>query len=264
VNVPAEPVHVLADPVRLEQIVGNLLNNASKYTHPGGSIRLTVKSAGDGDARQALISVEDDGSGIDPEKLPHVFDLFMRATRSIDQQYGGLGVGLTLVRRLVEMHAGTVRAESEGLGKGSRFTVSLPALAAHAAAAPAVPEGTRAEASPRRVLIVDDSADNIDTLAMALSQGTHDVRTAASGARALEIAAEFRPEFVFIDIGMPGMDGYELARRLRAKASTADARLIALSGYGHAAARGSATDAGFADYLIKPVDPEKILRLIES
>jgi two-component system CheB/CheR fusion protein len=265
-TLPAQPLHVDADPVRLEEIVGNLLNNASKYTQPGGHIRLTVTTSKDDgqNAKQALIRVEDDGAGIAPDDLPHVFDLFMRATRSIDQQYGGLGVGLTLVKRLVEMHGGTVRAESDGLGKGSCFTVRLPAVLSQAHSLPAVIDSSNEEPCARRILIVDDSVDHIDTLAMALRTGPHEVRIAESGARALEIAAQFRPEFVFIDIGMPGMDGYELARRLREKEATASARLIALSGYGHAAARDSASDAGFAEYLVKPVDPRKILSLIQS
>jgi two-component system CheB/CheR fusion protein len=264
-SVPPEAILTLGDELRIEQIVGNLLDNASKYTPEGGEIRLSVersagtysgsvsKAAGD----EAVIRVRDNGIGIAADKLPHVFDLFMRATRSIDHHYGGLGVGLTLVRRLTEMHGGRVEAHSAGAGKGSEFVVHLPLdtpaerRKAHAPAA----RGRAAE--PCRVLVVDDNLDNLESTAMALRLFEHEVETAHSGRHALEIAPEFKPEVVVIDLGMPGMDGLELARQLRERGEDG-VRLVALSGYGHDEARRRARAAGFAKYLVKPASPEDL------
>jgi two-component system CheB/CheR fusion protein len=265
VDLPNEALHVLGDTVRLEQIIGNLLHNASKYTEDRGNVWLTIeRSSEDTQARkEVVISVRDDGIGIEPEKLRNVFDLFMRATRSIDQRYGGLGVGLTLVRRLVELHRGSVEARSAGIGKGSEFIVRLPALAIGAETTIAKSEQRRDQADvSRRILVVDDRLDNADTLAIALRAKHHDVQMANSGASALELAQQFAPEVVLIDIGMPEMDGYELARRLRQKMGASQPRLIALSGYGQESAKRQAHAAGFDAYLVKPVDIELIVQAL--
>jgi CheY-like chemotaxis protein len=212
----------------------------------------------------AVISVRDDGTGIDADKLPHVFNLFMRATQPASRRYSGLGVGLTLVRRLVELHGGSVVARSEGEGRGSEFTVRLPTVhaeAREALRAAAAPPSVPAEAA-RRVLIVDDNIDSAESLAMVLRDGPHEVKIANSGAAAVEISAAFKPDAAIIDIGMPDMDGYEVAKRLRWLNGTKSTRLIALSGYGHESARARARDAGFDDYLVKPVEMEKILEVI--
>jgi two-component system CheB/CheR fusion protein len=266
---PTQPVYVAGDPVRLEQVIGNLLHNASKYTDKGGNVWLTVEQCpGAQNAtaqREVVISVKDDGVGIEPDKLGHVFDLFMRATRSIDQKYGGLGVGLTLVRRLVEMHHGTVEARSEGPGKGSEFIIRLPALALAAeTAAAATAQARPRDDTPRRVLVVDDSVDHAETLAIALRARRHEVQVADNGARALEIAAAFAPQIALIDIGMPEMDGYELARRLRHKMSGERVKLIALTGFGQESAKQRAREAGFDAYLVKPVEIERVVEALVS
>jgi CheY-like chemotaxis protein len=188
----------------------------------------------------------------------------MRATRSIDQKYGGLGVGLTLVRRLVELHGGNVQARSEGAGKGSEFIVKLPALPPQSDAAGPIVERRHSGHAARRILVVDDSLDNAETLAMALRTGEHEVEVADSGRLALQIAARFHPDAVIIDIGMPDMDGYELARRLREGPGTQSATLVALSGYGHDAARQEAWQAGFDEYFVKPVDINRIVELLDD
>ena len=264
-SLPLEPLHVLGDAVRLEQIVTNLVNNASKYTPDGGNIWLTLASeiSPDGN-REAVVTVRDDGIGIEPAKVPQVFDLFMRATRSIDHKYGGLGVGLTLVRRLVELHGGLVLAHSDGPGRGSTFTVRLTALPQRMDRAPPLVPSRSARNGARRVLVVDDSADQVETLGMILGAGGHTVRTARSGAEALELAAVFAPDVAILDIGMPDMDGLELARRLKALPGSERRVLIALSGYGEASARQRALDEGFDEYLVKPVDMDRILDLIET
>ncbi|HEY0337440.1 MAG TPA: ATP-binding protein, partial [Burkholderiales bacterium] len=267
VDLPNEDLHVLGDTVRLEQIIGNLLHNASKYTEDRGNVWLTIaRHSSTEDTRaqnEVVISVRDDGIGIEPEKLRNVFDLFMRATRSIDQRYGGLGVGLTLVRRLVELHRGSVEARSAGIGKGSEFIVRLPALAIGAETTIAKSEQRRDQSGvSRRILVVDDRLDNADTLAIALRAKHHDVQMANSGASALELAQQFAPEVVLIDIGMPEMDGYELARRLRQKMGASQPRLIALSGYGQESAKRQAHAAGFDAYLVKPVDIELIVQAL--
>jgi two-component system CheB/CheR fusion protein len=264
-SLPLEPVHVLGDPIRLEQIVSNLVSNASKYTPEGGEIWVTLalEISADG-SREAVVVVKDSGIGIDADKLPHVFDLFMRATRAIDQKYGGLGVGLTLVRRLTELHGGTVYAHSDGEGKGSTFTVRLPALPQRVDAEPSRVESAQKRNGSRRVLVVDDSSDHADTLRILLSEAGHTARTARSGTEALEVAAEFRPEVAILDIGMPEMDGCELARQLKALADSEQCRLIALSGYGQADVRQRALDAGFEEYLVKPIEARKILDLLET
>lgn len=263
------PVLVHGDPVRIEQIVGNLLDNASKYTAQGGRITIAVDAPAESasaaaDERQVVIRVQDNGIGIPAEKLPHVFDLFMRATRSVDHQYGGLGIGLTLVRRLTELHGGSVAARSEGPGRGSEFIVRLPAItSASSAASTGQARSLEALTRKQRILIVDDNVDNAESLALTLRLSRQEVQVAASGIEALELARRFSPEACLIDIGMPHMDGCELARRLRELPATRSVRLIALSGYGQEDAKQRARDAGFDAYLVKPASADAIARALE-
>jgi PAS domain S-box-containing protein len=252
VTLPPEAVRLEADATRLAQVVGNLLANAAKYTAEGGHVWLTAEREGG----TAVLRVRDTGVGIPPDMLGKVFDLFTQVDRSLARSEGGLGIGLTLVKNLVELHGGTVGAYSEGPGKGSEFVVRLPVLPTPQApdAGPAEPAPGRAP-PPRRVLVVDDNADAADSLAMLLRVDCHEVRTAHDGPTALETAEWFRPEVVFLDIGLPRMDGYEVARQLRQRPGLKGARLVAVTGYGQGEDRRRAQDAGFDLFMTKPVDP---------
>jgi two-component system, chemotaxis family, CheB/CheR fusion protein len=259
VTLPPRALYVEGDLVRLTQVVSNLLNNASKYTGDGGSIQLAVHAV---DA-QVEISVTDDGVGIAPEMLPRVFDLFAQGDKTLDRAQGGLGLGLTLVRSLVELHGGSVEARSAGQGRGSQFLVRLPLLDVP----PPQPrvEEPGAAARPRhtrRVLVVDDNVDSAESLAMILSLEGHEVRVAHAGEGALETAAQFLPEVVVLDIGLPGMSGYDVARHLRGRRESADALLIALTGYGGPEAAVRVKAAGFDHHLVKPVVPAQLKTLI--
>jgi CheY-like chemotaxis protein len=212
--------------------------------------------------REVIVRVRDDGMGMTPELLPHVFDLFVQSTRSLDRVHGGLGIGLTLVQRLVKLHGGTVEARSGGLGHGSEFIVRLPILpgpvAVPAPPAPPVPE------IPRRMLIVDDNEDSARSMAILQHRRKHETRTAFTGPDAVAVAAEFAPEVVLLDIGLPGMDGFEVARRLRAMPALAGAFLVAMSGYGSDEDRARAQAAGFDEYLVKPVDLDLLREKLRS
>jgi signal transduction histidine kinase len=241
-------LRVDADPDRLAQVLSNLLTNAAKYTPPGGNVTVAARREGD----EAVIGVADDGQGIDPELLPRVFDLFVQGKRSPERTYGGLGLGLTIVRSLTELHGGRVEARSAGAGKGSEFLVRLPLLseARRAPARASGADGARA-AGRRRVLVVDDNRDAADTLAEALAQLGHETRCAYDGLEAIETAARFRPEVVLLDLGLPVLDGYEVARRLREDGT--HGRLVALTGYGQDSDRRRSSDAGFDLHLVKPI-----------
>jgi PAS domain S-box-containing protein len=265
VSLPAEPVRLEADPTRLEQVIWNLLSNAAKYTEPGGKIRLSVRR----DGGWVALRVRDTGIGIEPEMLPRIFGMFVQADGRRDRTQGGLGIGLSLVKTLVEMHGGGVEARSGGLGQGSEFVVRLPVPpeAIPARAGPAPEESSQPAAVPlrRRILVVDDNVDAANSLARLLKRVYgQEVRVAHDGPGALRLAGEFRPEFVLLDIGMPGMDGYEVARRMRERGDLGGARLIALTGWGQEADRLRSRDAGFAHHLVKPVDPEVLCRLLFS
>jgi CheY-like chemotaxis protein len=252
---------VEADATRLAQVVSNLLNNAAKFTKEGGHIRLTVE-AGPG---EAVVRVRDDGVGIPAELLPHLFDLFTQGDRSLARSEGGLGIGLTLVKSLVEMHGGGVEAHSEGPGKGSEFVVRLPTLASEPAPAAEGGEGGPSSPPPspcRRVLVVDDNVDAAESLAMMLRVWGHEVRTAYDGLAALNAAGQVHPEVILLDIGLPRMDGYEVARRLRERASTRGVLLVALTGYGQEEDRRRAKEAGFDAHLTKPADSTTLQRLV--
>ena len=248
------------DQARLVQAVGNLLDNAIKYTEAGGHIRLTARAEAD----EIVIAVRDTGVGIASDLLPYVFDLFTQADRSLERRQGGLGIGLTLVRRLVEMHGGRVEAASEGPGRGSEFTIRLPRLALEAPAPAPAPAPDRPAGPARRVLVVDDQPDSTDSLALILRLRGHEVRTASDGPSALEEFARYRPEVVFLDLGLPGMSGYDVARRLRAMPEARDVRLVALTGYGTEADRERTRAAGFDVHLAKPVDPQAVETLLAS
>ena len=264
---PEQSIYLEADDTRLEQVFGNLLNNASKFSDNGAVISLRVEAPKiEGQTKQVVVRVRDKGSGIDPEVLPHVFDLFVQGNRSLDRSHGGLGVGLTLVRRLVELHGGTVEANSEGRGRGSEFIVRLPVSldpvleeqALGEVGEPAsVPEGPR-----RRILAVDDHEDSVTMMAALLRSRGYEVATARNGAAALEIATKFSPEIIILDIGLPEVDGYEIARRLRNIPATARTFIIALSGYGTEQDRKRTHDAGFDYHLTKPVAPEELFHLL--
>ncbi len=249
VDIPAQDIELVADPTRLGQVVCNLLNNAAKYTPNGGRIELSARR--DGDA--VAISVADTGIGIAPEALPHLFEMFTQVGRDRDRSQGGLGIGLALVRRLVELHEGSVSAESAGPGRGCKFTLRLPLPVRVAAEVPAAAPAPAAKAPAHlRVLVVDDNVDAAESLAALLDLAGHATRVAHDGDQALRAAHEFRPEIVFLDIGMPGKDGYEVAKELRNQPETQRAVLVALTGWGAKDDRARSKSAGFDHHLTKP------------
>jgi signal transduction histidine kinase/CheY-like chemotaxis protein len=254
-NLASAPIWVHGDFARLSQVVGNILNNAAKYTSEGGRIELSASA----DRGEAVISVRDNGIGIDAALLPHVFELFTQGERSLDRSQGGLGVGLTVVQRLVDLHQGRVEVKSEGIGKGSLFQVVLPCISevpqAAGEASLAVLDASR---GGRRVLVIDDNIDAAESIAVFLRLEGHEVRTVSDGPQAVAIAQVFAPQVAVIDIGLPGMNGYEVARRLRVKGGEAPALLIALTGYGQKEDRARSSEAGFDHHFVKPADPRLI------
>jgi PAS domain S-box-containing protein len=258
VEIPDDPLWAMADGTRVEQVISNLINNAAKYTEPGGSITVGLRRQGD----SALLSVRDTGIGIDPPMLDRVFELFAQVDQSPARSRGGLGVGLTLVRNLVEMHGGTVCARSAGLGKGSEFEVRLPLLREEAHAL----EERREVADPgrRRLLLVEDNPDIGETLRDLLELLGHRVELAGDGLRGVQIALATQPDAALVDIGLPGIDGYEVARRLRATEKGKEMVLVALTGYGRPEDRDRALESGFDAHLVKPVDPDELNRLLAS
>jgi PAS domain S-box-containing protein len=263
VSLPPEPVRVRGDAARLEQVLTNLLNNSAKYTDPGGHISLTVQREGG----EAVLRVRDTGIGIAPEMLPRIFDLFVQAERRLDRSQGGVGIGLTLVKKLVELHGGTIQAFSPGLGKGSEFVVRLPHFSGergHGTRRGEDGEGVRAAPPRHRVLVVDDNVDAADSLAILLRLKGQDVRVAHDGVAALETAGEFRPTIVFLDIGMPGMDGYEVCQRLRHQSGKDSPLIVALTGWGQEEDRRRSQEAGFDLHFIKPVEPDALHKLLED
>jgi signal transduction histidine kinase/ActR/RegA family two-component response regulator len=249
VDLRIQDVWIDGDPERIAQILTNLLSNAFKHTRPDGNVNLSVRSEGN----RAIILVKDDGDGIPPDLLPHVFDLFVQGERRADRQPGGLGLGLTLVRRLVELHNGTVAAQSIGPGQGSTFTVLIPRIEMVAQDATSRSAPQRAEPI-RRILIVEDNADAREALREALEQAGHEIFEASSGTGGVESALANHPDVALIDIGLPGFDGYEVARRIRSAAEVRGMMLVALTGYGTPEDRQRAEQAGFDAHLVKPLD----------
>jgi CheY-like chemotaxis protein/anti-sigma regulatory factor (Ser/Thr protein kinase) len=246
---------VNGDPARLVQCVANLLTNAIKYTDPHGQIRIETRAEAD----DAVISVTDNGTGIAADLLPQIFDLFVQSKRTLDRAQGGLGIGLSVVKRLVEMHGGQVSASSPGIGQGSTVTIRLPRVREKSVTEPAA----RVPRVPaRRTLVVDDNQDAAESLAMLLSLDGHEVQAVFTAEDALERAQSFRPQVMLLDIGLPGMDGFEVARRVRALEGGREIRLVALTGYGQNEDRQRALAAGFDEHLVKPVEPDKLAQTL--
>jgi signal transduction histidine kinase/CheY-like chemotaxis protein len=259
VSFPPSPVRLEADPTRMAQVLANLLNNASKYTDEGGKLWLAAGREGN----EVVFRVRDTGMGIPAELLPRVFDLFAQGDRSLARSEGGLGIGLTLVRGLVELHGGRVEAFSAGLGNGSEFVVRLPVPAGPALLSNGREEAQRVERQAgKRILVVDDNVDAAESLALLLRLAGHEVWTTHDGPAALGLARELRPEVVLLDIGLPGMDGYEVARRLRQEPGLSGALLVAVSGYGQAEDRRRSREAGFDEHVVKPADPTEVGRIL--
>ncbi|HEY6863819.1 MAG TPA: MASE1 domain-containing protein, partial [Burkholderiales bacterium] len=256
IDLPPEPVWLEADPTRFAQVISNLVHNSAKFTPHGGRIAIRAETRG----KALRLSVRDTGAGIAAEILPQVFEVFVQGAPPFDRAQGGLGLGLALVRRLVELHGGTVEALSDGPGKGSEFVVRMP-LAAAPVEAPA-PSGEAAPAAALRILVVEDNQDARETLRALLESDGHEVLALADGAEALEQAKAFAPDVALLDLGLPGMDGYALARALRATPEGAGIFIAAISGYGQAEDRAKSKAAGFDRHLVKPVDPERLRQLL--
>ncbi len=260
VSLPRRPIWLCADAARLEQVLVNLLTNAAKYTNMGGYVWLTVEESGD----ECQLRVRDTGMGIAPELLPRVFDLFTQAERSLDRSQGGLGIGLALVKRLVEMHRGWVEVHSV-LEQGSEFVVHLPVVRTPEAQPPSNPkEAAGPVGASLRIVVVDDNVDSAKTMAMLLKRFGHDVRTADDGPTALVAADRFRPDVVLLDIGLPGMDGYEVARTIRERPEFRGVVLIAITGYGRESDRNRSREAGFDHHLVKPVEFDNLLQILAA
>jgi PAS domain S-box-containing protein len=253
-------VYVDGDPVRLAQVLSNLLNNAAKYTDRGGTIRVSSRREGP----NVVLSVKDNGIGIAPEAMAHLFEMFSQAQPALERSQGGLGIGLALVRGLVHLHGGTVEARSDGPGMGSEFLVRLPMSAA--ATAPRAPESPPPQPTvgPRRVLIAEDNHDAADSLAILLRLKGHDAHVARDGKEAIELAKRLLPDVALIDIGLPELNGYEVARHLRRQPGGAGMVLVAVTGWGHESDRQQAANAGFDRHLVKPVDPESLFELLDD
>ena len=261
-EVPDQPLWLHGDMARLSQVLGNLLNNAAKYTNPGGHIMLTVFSH----EGMAVVRVRDDGIGIAPDRLPHIFDMFWQVDTALERRQGGMGIGLSLVKRLVEMHHGRVEAHSEGLGKGSEFTLYLPLTSA--------PQNTSRPQSPPpqkeqvpasyRVLVVDDNEPSMKTMGWMMELMGHEVQLAQDGPTAIEVATRFRPQFVLLDIGLPGMNGYEVCEHMRKDPALKNTVFIAQTGWGQEEHILRSKKAGFDHHLVKPVDMETLANILES
>lgn len=259
VTLPEQPIWLYADASRLEQVVVNLLTNAAKYTDAAGHIFLAVQQEGD----EAVLRVRDSGVGISPELLPRIFELFTQAERSLDRSQGGLGIGLSLVQRLVEMHRGRVEAYSS-LGRGSEFVVYLPVLLTAAPQSSPSIEKSQPNGPSLRVLVVDDNVDTAQSVGMLLRATGHDVREAHDGPPALEAALEYKPDVVLLDIGLPGMNGYEVAKRLRQQPGLGNVVLVAMTGYGQESDRRHSLEAGFDHHLVKPGDFAKVQSILAT
>jgi CheY-like chemotaxis protein len=253
------PVWVLGDPTRLAQVLGNLLDNAARFTDPGG--RVTVRLAVEAGRGQAVLAVRDTGVGIEAGLLPHLFEVFTQADRSLERSRGGLGLGLALVKGLTELHGGEVQASSPGPGRGAEFVVRLP-VQPEPAALSNIPAAPGRAPKRLRVLVVEDNQDSADMLQMLLGLFGHEVRVACTGPAGVQAAGEWGPDVVVCDIGLPGLDGYGVAGELRRNPATAKARLIAVTGYGQEEDRRRARQAGFDHHLTKPVNPDALLELL--
>jgi PAS domain S-box-containing protein len=257
IDLPAEPIYLNADRARLAQLFGNLLNNSCRYTMPNGQIELSARRDGD----EVLVTVSDNGAGIPADKLSSIFDMFTQVDRTAEQSQGGLGIGLTLVKRLAEMHGGSIEAKSRGEGQGSEFVVRLPLLQKPAEVS-ATATDAPAETAQRRILIVDDNKDSADSLAMLLEITGNQTYMAHDGVEAVEAIEKHRPEVVLLDIGLPKLDGHEVCRRVRQQPWGKDIVVIALTGWGQEDDRRKSEEAGFDGHLVKPVDYEKLLELL--
>jgi len=260
-SLPSDPIHLDGDLTRLSQVLSNLLTNSAKYTDPGGSIELTAEAR----CTDVVVSVRDNGIGIPADALINIFDMFSQVDRSFERNTGGLGIGLALVKGLVEMHGGTVTAASDGPGKGSTFTVTLPMVLA--TPRPAVPDAVSPAqefvvGSRRRILVVDDNRDGAEMMATMLRLMGNEVRTANTGIQAVAAAEAFRPRLILMDIGMPQLDGYEATRRIRAEPWGRDMFIVALTGWGQAKDRARSRDAGCDGHLVKPVEPAALETLL--
>jgi CheY-like chemotaxis protein len=261
VRLPKTSIRLSVDEGRMVQVFANLLTNAAKYTEPGGHIVVEVR-AGEG---STVVEVRDDGMGIAPEMLPTLFDQFVQGNQSIDRSQGGLGIGLSLVRSLVHLHGGSVEARSDGPGRGSCFTVALPLAAVLPLETPeAEPISPVHAKNGQRILVVDDNLDALHLLADLLRLPGHEVRTASDGAQALETIQQFTPDVAVLDIGLPVIDGYELATRLRSQLADKPLTLIALTGYGQRHDQERSRRAGFDHHLVKPVDAQTLLELVHG
>ncbi|MGE5096195.1 MAG: ATP-binding protein, partial [Betaproteobacteria bacterium] len=259
-RVPPERIVVHGDAARLSQVFSNLLNNAAKYTEAGGRIELDAKYE-DG---RAVVSVRDNGVGIPPEMQSRVFEIFTQVDRSLERAQGGLGIGLSIARRLVEMHGGTIEVRSEGRGKGSEFTVRLPARVEAPVKAPK-PEASRAPVGPsRRILVADDNADSAETLQIMLEVMGNEVRVARDGEEAVKLAEDFHPDAILLDIGMPKLNGYDACSRIRARPGGRDPFIVALTGWSQEEDKLRSREAGFDRHLVKPVEPKTLEGLIRS
>jgi CheY-like chemotaxis protein/anti-sigma regulatory factor (Ser/Thr protein kinase) len=259
IRVPTHPVRVRGDAARLSQVISNLLNNAARYTPNGGQIGLTVNLQDS----QAVVTISDSGIGLTADMIDRVFDLFAQF-ESRDHAQGGLGIGLTLVKRLVEQHSGKVEARSAGRGCGSEFIVRLPSLEVQSEPAAVADPGSTQPWIRRRILVVDDNIDAAETLSQILKLHDHEVCVAYDGHAALEMAAAMQPEVVFLDLELPKINGIEIARRLRNAGSTRPPVLVATTGYGQEADRRRTAEAGFDHHLVKPIDPRVLLRVLAS